>query len=179
MSDQSESEEWCFEVRPKGIGRKQPRPIDDLCLVSSDSSITSDATSARWYETFATRVASSTCRPVGLGRQAPKKTQPRSENARHAGGDLKIGKESNHCCRRSENEASYVGGKRKRWEQEAVEMSQFCWPGLKMSEEGSLQSFFLCRMMSLVLLWMMCLMYLAVQRGLIVLLRQALSRLCV
>ena len=52
MSDQSESEEWRFEVRLMGVGRKQPRPIDDLCSVSSDSSDTSDATSARWYETL-------------------------------------------------------------------------------------------------------------------------------
>ena len=46
-----------FEARAKGVGRKQQRPIDELCSVSSDSSSTCDATSARWYVTFVTRVA--------------------------------------------------------------------------------------------------------------------------
>ena len=39
-----ESEEWWFEVRPKGSVRKQPCPTDDFCSVSSDSSSTPDAT---------------------------------------------------------------------------------------------------------------------------------------
>ena len=38
---------------------KRPRPIDELCSESSDSSNTSDATTARWCETFATRDARS------------------------------------------------------------------------------------------------------------------------
>ena len=53
------SEEWCFEVRPKGVGRKQPRPSDEMCSVSSDSRSAPDATSDRCHGTFATRVASS------------------------------------------------------------------------------------------------------------------------
>ena len=56
MSDESKSEEWwSVEARPKGNGTKQPRPIDVICSVSSDSSSTPDATTARWYEAFATR----------------------------------------------------------------------------------------------------------------------------
>ena len=54
MSDESASEEWWFEVRPKGTGRKQPRPTDEISSVSSDSSSSPGATSARWCETFAT-----------------------------------------------------------------------------------------------------------------------------
>ena len=38
--------------RPEGVGRKQPRPIDEICSGSSDSRSTPDATTARWYETF-------------------------------------------------------------------------------------------------------------------------------
>ena len=30
MSDESESEEWWFDVRPKGIGKKRPRSIVEL-----------------------------------------------------------------------------------------------------------------------------------------------------
>ena len=42
---------------------KETAAPDELCSVKSDSSSTSDATSVRRYETFATRVASSlTCR---------------------------------------------------------------------------------------------------------------------
>ena len=63
MSDESESEEFWFEVRPTGVGRKQPRAFDAICSVSSDSSSSPDATSARWYETFETRVASSQSTP--------------------------------------------------------------------------------------------------------------------
>ena len=74
MSDESESEESWFEVCPKGVGRSQPRPIDELCSMSSDSSSASDATSARWYETFTTRVARHS-RPVGLGRSLDRRSR--------------------------------------------------------------------------------------------------------
>ena len=37
MSDESHSEEWWFEVRPKGAGRKQPRVIEEICSVGSGS----------------------------------------------------------------------------------------------------------------------------------------------
>ena len=59
MSNEFGSEEWCFEVRRKGVGSKQPRPSDEMCSVSSDSSSATDATSDRCHGTFATRVASS------------------------------------------------------------------------------------------------------------------------
>ena len=55
----SESEEWWFDVRPKGVGKKRPCPIDDLCSESSKSSSAPDATMARWYEAFETRVTAS------------------------------------------------------------------------------------------------------------------------
>ena len=35
LSGESESEGWWFEVRPDGVGRKQPRPIGELCSVSA------------------------------------------------------------------------------------------------------------------------------------------------
>ena len=66
------SGEWWFEVCLKGVGRTQPLPIDDICSVNSKLSVSPDATSARWYEAFASRVASSQS-TVGLGRQAPNK----------------------------------------------------------------------------------------------------------
>ena len=53
MSDEPDSEEWWFEVRPNGARRKQPRPIEEVCSVSSGTGNTSDATSAKRYETFA------------------------------------------------------------------------------------------------------------------------------
>ena len=40
------------------LGKKRPRPIDELCSRTSDSGRTADATSARWHETLTTRVAS-------------------------------------------------------------------------------------------------------------------------
>ena len=92
MLDESESEEWWFEVRPDGVGRKQPRPIGELCSVSADSS-TPDATSARWYETFATRVASSqSTRQSGSSGLA--RRQPRSRKSRRSGGDTTVGRET-------------------------------------------------------------------------------------
>ena len=75
----------------EGVGREQPRPIDEICSASSDSS-TPNPTTTRWNETFTTRVASShsTCRK----NAAPIKEDP-------PGGDLKVGREK-HCCPRSE-----------------------------------------------------------------------------
>ena len=29
--------EWCFDVRPKGVGKKRPRPINELCSGTFDS----------------------------------------------------------------------------------------------------------------------------------------------
>ena len=46
-------------VRPKGVGWKRPRWIDALFSEGSEPSSTSDATTARWYEAFETRVAAS------------------------------------------------------------------------------------------------------------------------
>ena len=84
---------------PKGVGKKQPRPINGFCSVSSLSSNTSDATSARWYETFSTRVASSqsTFRP----RKNAGNTLPVSEKSRRSRGDRTVGRET-HRCPRSE-----------------------------------------------------------------------------
>ena len=59
MPGESESEEWWFDVRPKGVGKRRPRLVDELCSESSDSISTSDATTAGWKETFAARVDSS------------------------------------------------------------------------------------------------------------------------
>ena len=65
MSDEFGFAGWWFEVRPKESEGKQPHPIDELCSVSSDSSRSSDATAARWWEAFATREASSDLSKVG------------------------------------------------------------------------------------------------------------------
>ena len=35
ISGEFESEEWWFDVRPKGVGKKRPRPIDELCSGTS------------------------------------------------------------------------------------------------------------------------------------------------
>ena len=80
-----------------GVGKKQPRPIDEFCSVSSDSSHTS--ASARWYETLATPVASSqsTFRP----RKNAGNTLPVSEKSRRSRGDRTVGRET-HRCPRSE-----------------------------------------------------------------------------
>ena len=80
MPGESESEEWWFDVQPKGSGEQRPRQIDELCSESFDWSSASDATPARWYETFATRVASSqpTCRRSRRpGRGPTQEEQPR------------------------------------------------------------------------------------------------------
>ena len=54
-----ESEEWWFDVRPKGVGERRLRPVNELCTESSVvSSSTSDATTTRWYEALETRAAS-------------------------------------------------------------------------------------------------------------------------
>ena len=53
----SESEDRWFDVRPKGVGKKRPGPIDDLCSESCESSSATGATMARWYEAFETRAA--------------------------------------------------------------------------------------------------------------------------
>ena len=45
--------------RPKEVGKRQPRPIDELFSESSGSSSTSDRTTARWYEAFEARVTAS------------------------------------------------------------------------------------------------------------------------
>ena len=57
MSCEFESEEWWFDVRPKGVGKKRPGPNDERHSESSESSSTSDAATARWYEAFETRAA--------------------------------------------------------------------------------------------------------------------------
>ena len=55
MPSESDTEEWWFHVRPKGVGNRRLRPIGELFSESSKSSMTSDATTARWYEAFMTR----------------------------------------------------------------------------------------------------------------------------
>ena len=55
----SGSEEWWFDVRPKGVGKKRRCTIDELCPESSESSSALDAMTARWYEAFETRVTAS------------------------------------------------------------------------------------------------------------------------
>ena len=101
MSDGSESEEWrSVKVPSEGVGRNQPRPIDEIASVSSDSSGAPQATTARWYEAFATRVAPSQTTRRSVSSE-PAKTQLRSKRTRLPGGDLKVGRE-NHCCLRSE-----------------------------------------------------------------------------
>ena len=85
MSDGSESEEWrSAKVRKVGVGRKQPRPIDEIASVSSDSSGAPHATTARWYEAFATRVAPSQTTRRSVSSE-PAKTQLRSKRTRLPG----------------------------------------------------------------------------------------------
>ena len=60
-----ESEEWWFDVRPKGVGKKRPGRIDDLFSESSESSSTFDAMTARWCEAFETHVQLRVPRPAG------------------------------------------------------------------------------------------------------------------
>ena len=58
----SGSEEvWC-DVRPKAVGKKRPRSIDELCSESSESTSTFDAMTARWYEALETLVAATLVR---------------------------------------------------------------------------------------------------------------------
>ena len=99
MSGESESEEWWFDVRPKGVGKKRPRPIDEPCSESSDSSSPADATSARCYATFAANVASSRSarRPEC---SSSSKTKPRPKGPGRSGGPMH-GRDI-HRCRRSE-----------------------------------------------------------------------------
>ena len=52
MLGKSESEEWRFEFRRKGVGKRRPRPIDELISEGSESSSTPDATATRLYEAF-------------------------------------------------------------------------------------------------------------------------------
>ena len=54
-----ESEEWCFDVRTKEVGKRQPYLIDELISKILQSSSTCDATTARWHAAFETRVAAS------------------------------------------------------------------------------------------------------------------------
>ena len=56
MSGELESKEWWFDVRSEGVGKKRPCAIDALFSESSESSNTPDATTARWYEAFMSRV---------------------------------------------------------------------------------------------------------------------------
>ena len=68
MSDESETEEWWFDVRPKGMQKRRPRAIDELFSERSESSTTFDATTARWHEAFETRVGAS--QPLRKSRRA-------------------------------------------------------------------------------------------------------------
>ena len=86
MSNETDStEEWWFEVRPKGVGGKQPSPIGEICSVSSDWSSSPDVASARWYETFATNVASS------------QSTRRSRQESRCPGGDLMARVPTDRC----------------------------------------------------------------------------------
>ena len=59
MAGEFETEEWWFDDHPKGVGKRRPRPIDELFSESSESSSTLHTTTTRWYEAFETRVAPS------------------------------------------------------------------------------------------------------------------------
>ena len=59
MPAECEAQEWWFDVRPKFVGKRRPRPIDELLSESSESTSTSDATTARWCEASETRAAAS------------------------------------------------------------------------------------------------------------------------
>ena len=117
-----ESEEWWFNVRPKGVSKRRPYFIDELVSESSEPSSTSDATTARWHETFERRVASSqsTLRKSRRlrcgsthGRAAssqlnrrslcssPSETKSRQEGPGRSGVDLMHGR-GIHRCPRSE-----------------------------------------------------------------------------
>ena len=89
------------------LGRNHPRPIDAIYFVSSDSSSTPDATTARLYETIATRVTpSQATRRSGASRLT--ETPPRSKRRRLPGGGLKVGREK-HCSLCSECTSRHCG----------------------------------------------------------------------
>ena len=83
MSDESESEEWWFEVRPKRVIGNSRRTDRRALLCELESSSASDASTVRLYEVFATHVASS---------------QPICRKSRRSGVDLR----ELHRCPRSE-----------------------------------------------------------------------------
>ena len=95
-----ESEDWWFDVRPKGVGRRRPRPIHELFSESSETSCTSDATTARWYEAFESRVTAS--QPARRSEwSSPSETKPRLRGSGRSGVDPMRAREI-HRCRRSE-----------------------------------------------------------------------------
>ena len=82
----SGSEEWWFDVRPKGVGKKRRCTIDELCPESSESSSALDAMTARWYEAFETRVTASQSTHRSEW-SSPTETKPRQKGSRHSGVD--------------------------------------------------------------------------------------------
>ena len=81
------------------FGRRELRPTDEICSVSFESSSATDATSAKWYETFATNVASSRSpRRSWVVKHLPE-TQLRPQKSRRPGGDPTVGREIHRCPR--------------------------------------------------------------------------------
>ena len=91
----SGSEEWWFDVRPKGVGKKRRCTIDELCSESSESSSAPDATVARWYEAFETRVTASQSTHRSEW-SSPSETKPREKGSRRSGVD-QTRKRGIHC----------------------------------------------------------------------------------
>ena len=84
------------------VGKRRPRPIDDLFLDSSDSSRTSDATAARRCEAFETRVAASESTRRSEW-SSPTENEPRPRESGRSGGGPTHGRETRRSrseCRR-------------------------------------------------------------------------------
>ena len=69
---------------PEGVGKRRPRLIDELFSENSESSSTSDATSARWYEAFETRPAASESTRRSEW-SSPSETKPRPRGSGRSG----------------------------------------------------------------------------------------------
>ena len=110
MSGKSESEEWWFDVRPKGMRRKRPCPIDELCSGSSLSQAAHPTQRQPDGTTQSRHVLPWHSQPVGPKGQVLKQKGPRC-----LGGDLMHEREIYRCPRsecRSEGRHCFAGNSR-------------------------------------------------------------------
>ena len=95
-----ESEDCWFDVRPKGVGKRRPRPIHELCSESSESSNTPDATTGQMVRSVQVTCSCVTAGPSVRG-SSPSATKPRPKGPGRLGVDLTSEREM-HRCPRSE-----------------------------------------------------------------------------